>query len=537
MPYFDIKFTDGVMHVLYALYDRDNMANLNVSHITIVGLPRQDDYIIPSMLDPYARLSRNILDIVIDENMDLWYIYRTDYDMFGVKQDTFGIGIAKLENSIANYTTSLDIPEVTYDIDEIQTQRGVDGLFSFMFVETRKVHWCNFDGTQIRKESQSITYNNPIDFIYTADSENKHMLLTNLQDNGEYITNYYGYFEAGIWSYIPIPTQKPIGLDDYNSYLDLENYLITYVTVLNPSNFAPEGLEFRETSGLALKILSSNDLDTSFLMIGFTSFNPRKEFWQKNWELIAVSIVGSLAGIGLLTFLWIKSSKKIKRFFFDSQVGDFNKFFLAFLNIWRVFSNFGGLIKSIWLSNKKRTILTIIGFVITGYLISSALVIAQSEESAMIKAYYRANPMISNRLATGIIDTTFFSPSEPANISETYGFQANQELIDLYSNSHMQNYIGGIDSAFYFLSKVYSPNYTMTQDYRMTGLPDSTDDYFSTIITEGRAPQNSNEILIRGDVARLAHVGINDTFSMIASKEDVGSEVQDYPTNEDCRNV
>ena len=68
----------------------------------------------------------------------------------------------------------------------------------------------------------------------------------------------------------------------------------------------------------------------------------------------------------------------------------------------------------------------------------------------------------------------------------------------------------------------------MTQDYRMTGLPDTTDDYFSSIITEGRAPQNSNEILIRGDVARLAHVEINDTFSMIASREDVGSEVQDY---------
>ncbi|MHA2308330.1 MAG: hypothetical protein ACXABJ_03550, partial [Candidatus Heimdallarchaeaceae archaeon] len=259
-------------------------------------------------------------------------------------------------------------------------------------------------------------------------------------------------------------------------------------------------------------IFSSVDFQISTYIENLNVFNPIQEFFQTKWYILVI-IGGILAlTVTIFTILYRRRRKEIKAFLSDKQVGDFNRFILFFLNIWRLLSNTFSLIFSIWFSNKKRSVITLAGFLITGYLLSSAIIIAQSEESAMVKAFDRTYPLISDKTISVKLDSTFKTAPD-AN----YDADAKEEILELYEDYEFRKYIVGIESSYYTGVKVG----TAPSPRLLVALPDDSDEFLFSTLLEGRNPVNANEVIVNLRTARFFKLEVNDTFEITPAKYNI----------------
>ncbi|MBY9002064.1 MAG: hypothetical protein KGD64_14185, partial [Candidatus Heimdallarchaeota archaeon] len=261
--------------------------------------------------------------------------------------------------------------------------------------------------------------------------------------------------------------------------------------------------------------------------------NPWVEFFTTQWYVLVIIGVVLAIIISLFVIYIRRNREKLSVFLTDTQVGEHTKFILFFKNVGRYIRNVTNVVVTIWTSNKKRTFLTLAGFIITGYLLSSAIIIAQSEESAMINAYYNTHSMLSNSDMSARVITSFVSNGvDNFTIEENYVNSAKQEITDIYSGMIVQKYVDQVISAYSTLTRVYhqiaeGQFYVNPYDtYDFVGLPDDSDEFMSTLIYEGRVPENKSEVIISyrlaQDISRYQQVQINDTLKVIASTNYVG---------------
>ncbi|MHA1200601.1 MAG: hypothetical protein ACTSQF_14885, partial [Candidatus Heimdallarchaeaceae archaeon] len=305
--------------------------------------------------------------------------------------------------------------------------------------------------------------------------------------------------------------------DQYAISLTGVNFVTLFSTRIITNPYGPDApLAFRDKTGLALFVVTDLILETELVIESLEIYNPIIDFFITKWWVLVI-IVGVLVIFGIILWVALRRRKtEIKAFLSDTQVGENrSKFALFFLNIGRLIRNGFSTIFTIWLSNKKRSILTLAGFIITGYLLSSSVIIAQSEESAMVKAYDRSFPLIADGEISARLKTSFITGNFSL-ISPTYGTDAVDEILDLYHGKTVDNYIEGVDAGYKTIVKVYKPSLYVTLDYSFVGLPEDCDDFLNTMMKEGRTPNNGTEVVITDQLAKRAALDVNDTLTISA---------------------
>ncbi len=457
--------------------------------------------------------SKDTLEIVIDESSNIWYIYE-------LRQDNFGIGIGELDDLSYGLipVVTRTFSEVQYDVPKFMATKcdPVDGLLQLVFINPYKLYWGYFNGISISEDVQSTFYMTPIDFELNIDDTATTVLVVDLVDDG--IVNFYHFTQSGsFWGVQSIQSQNTILEDQYAIGLKGTNFVLTFSTSITTKPYGPDSpLAFRDKTGLALFVMTDMILETELIIESLEIYNPTIEFFITKWWVIVI-IFAVLILMGLALWVALRRRKKeIYAFLTDTQVGENkSKFALFFLNIGRLIRNGLSTIFTIWLSNKKRSILTLAGFIITGYLLSSAVIIAQSEESAMVKAFDRSFPLTADGEISARLETSFITGNYSL-ITPSYGTDAMNEILDLYHGMTVDNYIEGVTAGYRTLVKVHKPSLFVTLDYRFVGLPDDCEPFLSTMMREGRTPINETEVVITDQLSRRAALDVNDTITIAA---------------------
>ncbi|MHA1199759.1 MAG: hypothetical protein ACTSQF_10565, partial [Candidatus Heimdallarchaeaceae archaeon] len=451
VTFYKFFYKDGMIQAFHNIYWGGMNQNMNITHYW--GPPggtifTESFYI----ADPSTRTA---IDVVLDETSNLWYVYE-------LNQDDYGVGIGELDD--LSYTlipvATRTFSEVFYEVPKFMATScdPADGLLSFVFVNPYKLYWGYFDGISMTEEVQSTFYEDPIDFEFNIDATATTVLVIDLVDDN--IVNLYRYTLTGItWGVQSVQSDEKVLEDQYAISLTGVNFVTLFSTRIITKPYGPDApFAFREKTGLALFVVTDLILETEIVIESLEIYNPIVDFFITKWWVLVI-IVGVLAILGIILWVVLRRRKKeINAFLTDTQVGENrSKFALFLLNIGRLIRNGFSTIFTIWLSNKKRSILTLAGFIITGYLLSSAVIIAQSEESAMIKAFDRSFPLIADGEISARLETSFITGNFSL-ITPSYGTDAVDEILDLYHGKTVDNYIEGVAAGYKTILKVYKPS-------------------------------------------------------------------------------
>ncbi len=466
---------------------------------------------------------KQILDYTVDDEDNIWYAFR-------YAPEGFGIGIGQLANESVYFKANRTFSNVLHPVDQvkIQPETGSESL-SFVFTNPQQIYWGSFNGSRITENSQSTFYNNPIDISYNTEEENKTVLIADQLEDSENVHLYVGEFQEDHWVMSSIQSEHPIRHGYYSSYLNSGDFIVLYNSTVQPSQYTGLGTSYREKQAMGIFVVTSYNFVLDVYIEGLTTFNPFVEFLQNYWYIVVI-IIGSLILVGVLIFLtWKFKGESIKNFLTDKSVGEYNRFALIFVNIGRFFSNAVSTIFTIWFSNKKRSLLTLAGFIITGYLLSSAIIIAQSEEPTMIKAYERSFSLGNDGIMSATVETSFIaSTGNPLNLSSDYASLAKQEVLDLFQGTTFNKYIEGIESCYYVSASILSNKNTTYNFQHITALPDNSDPFFEVVLTEGRVPQAADEICLSQPIANTLEISLNDTLTVVASNSISGTPDSEY---------
>ncbi len=511
---FRVFYAQGKIHIFHDyLYGLFGMM-MNITHysgvpITFYGNEfERESFFIPSSS------WKQILDFTIDGNDNIWYLFR--FTPLGYE---FGVGIAQLANGSIFFKTNRTFSNVLYPVENFKAQpaTGVENT-SFVFATPQTFFWGSFNGSRITENSQTIFYSNPVDLSYISENNEQTVLISDLVEDSTNVNLYVGTFEENHWVFSGIQSEYPISQGYFSNYLKNSDFILIYNSTVEPSKHSKIGVSYREKQANAVFIITSYSFPVSGYVEGLSTYSPFVEFFRTKWY-IPVSVFGALlALIALSIIIWKTRGESIKKFLGDKRVGEYKAFVLVFVNIGRFFSNAFSTVFTIWFSNKRRSLLTLTGFIITGYLLSSAIIIAQSEESTMIKAYERAFSLSDDGIVSAQVTTTFISPpGDSLNISSDYASLAKQEIVDLFDGTILGNYITGIESCYIVSASVLS-QFNTTYNFRhITALPDDSDPFIETILSEGRVPQSAGEVCISKSIGNTLNIELNGKITVIAS--------------------
>jgi hypothetical protein len=507
VTFFDFQFINGYLHAFHNMWDHGDMVNMTIYHYR--GYMSFDSQLYE--IEPALSGLEDVMDIAVDVLDQVWYIHRLD-------QQFFGIGAAILDNMTMYPQTTRTFSNVLFPVDKIDVETTSNGL-SFIFTNPFYLYWGEINSSHITEYTTPAFFENPIASFYFDNGLLKSLIVVELNEN-EFIDLYYYKFD-GQWRFSSISSENQMEADSFSIFLSSTDYVVFYDTTISTNDYRPgPSQKYREDEAFGLFIITSLTLDHDLYVEGLTAYNVIKEFFTKQWYLFLIAVLGA-ALLGVLIWQFIKRrGAEIKAFLTDDQVGKHSKFVLVFLNIWRRISNAFSTITTIWFSNKKRSILTLAGFVITGYLLSSAIIIAQSEESAMIKAYDRSFPLFADKSPSVQLETSLQSSVVGGlNVSPSYGTDAEQEVLDLYDGLVIQKYITGVQATYYVNTKIYNPLHPVYSTYHFVSLPDTSDDFMNTMLMEGRLPTNESEVILADQLAYLTQLGVNDTMSIVAATD------------------
>ncbi len=519
VTYFEFQFIDGILHGFHNMWDHIDKVNMTMYHyygfLSFDSESFELDYPVPFVTDT--------MDITLDETGQIWYIHRLD-------QSAFGIGTYILDNNTMYIQQDRTFSNVLSPVEKIDVRANANGL-SYVFTNPLSLYWGSINSTTIEENKITTFFDDPIDSFYFNNGLAQSVIIADQVDD-DYVNLYFYQYVSGNWKFSSINSLYQITEESFSIFLTAIDYIVLYNFEISTEDFKPgPSQKYREEEASGLFILTSLSFDLETYADGLTAYNVIKEFFTKKWYFLLIAIIGVVL-LGVIIWLYLRRrGGDIKEFLTDEQVGQHPKIILVLLNIWRRISNGFSTVTTIWFSNKKRSILTLAGFVITGYLLCSAIIIAQSEESAMIKAYDRAFPLFSDKLPSAQLETSFQSSFVGGlNVSSSYGTDAEQAILNLYDGLVIEKYLSGVQTSYWTNTKIYSPSYPVYLSYHFVSLPDSCDDFIDSMLVEGRTPINDSEVILEQRLADLTHTSVNDTLSIVASTDSPG-DVHNYLLN------
>ncbi|MHA1399833.1 MAG: ABC transporter permease [Candidatus Heimdallarchaeaceae archaeon] len=526
ISYFKVVFYNGSLHVFYNRYYGDVNQFMNITHYWGLTDYQKEQF---SISNPYYREG---LDFVV-HNDTIWYIYQLWETLYTAGDFKGNFGIGKLDNgTFYPVITKKMAGEIVGSVGKFEAEVGTDSVLNFVFFEPKKMFYGSFNGTHITNTTQNLNFQyNYYDFTIKKSDGIQQLMLVTKSSTENYVSLFLGTYNKDnlIWEFIPITSENKIVTYGYSYCFRNDTYVILYnATVSTSSLDRPVGLQYRAEEAIGLFYITNIELPTikPYIDDGLELYNPLIDFVINNVVLLIILGIVLLVLVIIASIIWARKAHKFKAFLFNTEeVGKHSKLVLFFLNIWRFIINTASVVKTLGFTNKKRTLITLGGFIITGYLLGSAIIISQSEQSSMVKSFYKANTMLSDGTVTAKLSTTFINLQDsPADISPYYDHNAQSMLYSLISDYTISKYYTGINSAYYTFVRTQHPTVNYEHQVKLCSLPDDADSYLSAIITNGTIPVAEDEIILRGPLMRNYGLEINDTLTVILSSSSVSSE-------------
>jgi len=521
--YFKVTIDNGTTHLFFNKFYGDKNEFMNITHYYGSSGSFKKEYF--SITNPYYRVG---LDFVVN-NGTIYYFYQKWEDEYNKGEFTGDFGFGILDNqTFYPQVTKIFSKKIVGKVGKFDAEKGInDKIFTFAFFEQKKMYYGWFNGTHVLNMTQNLlTQDNYYDFSLNTENDTEQMFLITRPEGFDYVSVFRGTYNnlTLLWEFQPITTLEKISPYGYSFTLFDSSYLLLYNSTVSTKEIPhPIGLQYKNETAVSLILVTNLPISPIEPIIdnGLQLYNPITYFIKNNIPIVIALSVLLLIVIALLTVLWIRKAKTIKAFLYDtSEVGEHKKFILFFLNINRYISNFFSTVKTIGFSNKKRTLITLVGFIITGYLLASAIIISQSEQSSLVKSYYNANNIISDGKASVSLVTNIVRINEgSATIAKNYDALAKSQISSIISDLTLSKYITSIESVYYSFVRAQHPTVDYNKEVKISAFPDDSEPYLSSVITEGRAPQADNEILIQGSLFRDFDLTLNDNITIVLSQK------------------
>ncbi|MHA1408219.1 MAG: hypothetical protein ACTSSG_12680 [Candidatus Heimdallarchaeaceae archaeon] len=319
------------------------------------------------------------------------------------------------------------------------------------------------------------------------------------------------------------------GVEEYYqqfvSSLILENgsYIITYNSLLSQKEKANYRLV--ASSVITVNIYSNLQVDIpqNMFLFGIKSLSPFAYFWSRNWYAFAIPIIMITSIYGLFRKKINEKIRKLRNYLLRPIVSEASKTKLVFINIWLFVTNAGSLVFSLWKSNKKRLIVSLLGFTLLASIIVTSTTLYDSKRTSLITEYMQRYDLANNDLVSGTANLKL----ESGTISTKTVFTSNfTDMIrnEIYTSIEtfsvdVARIVNGLEIVFYTGVSGFNLYGNLKEfDYlSYVGYNDSYFDLIDSLLLSGRLPSSKGEVLIPQALANVGNITLNDYMTINAT--------------------
>ncbi len=321
------------------------------------------------------------------------------------------------------------------------------------------------------------------------------------------------------------------GVDRYEHYstdaymFENGSYIFSYTTLLSRKETAKYHIIGRSILALQLYSDLNIPLPETPLMINVKSLSAIAYFFTRYWYafVIPISVLGLIYGIFFKRIN--RGLSKLKVFLLRPIIPDAKNLKLILLNTWLFIQNASTLIVTLWKSNKKRLVISLLGFTILTTIVITSTTLFDSKRSTLVFDFLSNFDVANNnqdslyfeipidRISTfpsGIINPDIvqfaFERIEHtiqtrtillSQIASNYQYSLSSSLIgfNLTGDSTHRRYLGYIG---------YTSNYS---------------DVMESFIQEGSLPTKENETIISTNLANTYDIDVGETITINATSE------------------
>lgn len=520
-------FANGTFHFFNTHRYGFELMHLNVTHYSgLTNFTREEFFV----ADP---LQREIIDIILDKDDSIWYLFQewAAPNHFGIFRN---LGIGLLQNQSLTFVTNFSFEGIFLQVAKIEAFVENKDIFSILFFHSNTMFYGSFNGTSISYSTQELKTNYLFDNFLLRKNENtyKLCLVTKLPISG-FVYLYEGNYN-GItlkWEFTSVPTQFQVLENKYGFNINNEHIVFQYVSII-PSSLVerPKGFDYRQENLMVLMSISSVSVKVDPIFDNVEIFNIFQDWYSQNSTLFILLIVALVGITSSIIYYIIRKIPKVKKFLIDTEeVGKHPLRIIIRKNLLRYFRNIFETFKIIGFTNRKRTILTIFSLLITGFLLNSILIISESQQPAMINAFYKSQDLSDNRMVTAEFTSTIEHLEDtPSGFTPYYHELAEEEIAEIYSDFELGKYTKSIKSSYF----VQIAAGIIPTQYLIASFPNDTSDVITMLLNEGRAPIHPNEVVVSTAIKNRLSLNLNDSFNLTISSVFLYEEIPDNFTVE-----
>ncbi len=505
-------FANGTFHFFNTHRYGFELMHLNVTHYSGLTNFTKEEFFVA---DP---LQREIIDIILDKDDSIWYLYQewAAPNHFGIFRN---LGIGLLQNQSLTFVTNFSFEGIFLQVAKIEAFVENKDIFSVLFFHSNTMFYGTFNGTSINYSTQELKTNYLFDNFLLRKNENtvKLCLVTRLPISG-FVYLYEGNYNdiTMKWEFSSIPTQFQVLENKYGFDINNEHIVVQYVSII-PSSLLerPKGFDYRQENLMVLMSISSLGVKVDPIFDNVELFNTFQDWYTQNSALFILIIVALVGITSAIIYYLIRRIPKVKKFLLNTEeVGEYPLRVLIKKNLLRYFENTFETFKIIGFTNRKRTFLTIFSLLITGFLLNSILIISESQQPAVINAFYQSQDLSDNRMVTAEFTSTIEHLEDtPSGFTPYYHELAEEEMVEIYSDFEVGKYTESIKSSYF----VQIGAGLITNQYLIASFPNDTSDVITMFLTEGRAPIHPYEIVVSTSIRNRFSLNLNDSLNLTIS--------------------
>lgn len=300
----------------------------------------------------------------------------------------------------------------------------------------------------------------------------------------------------------------------YPYYFENGSYIFAYTTRADSKDF--KNLILNEDEIISFNLYSSFSLNVleSPILYDLKSLTPFQYFIKKYWAAIVFPVAVLAILYGIFRKKVNKSLRKLKNYLIRPIKPDKSITQLIIINLGLFIVNSSQIIFVLWKANKKRLVISILGLTILATIIISSTTLYDSKRSAMI-LQFTDNLDLQNSGDPSLEYNIFFDSSGVGGslLNENLSRYAINEI--MYRINSNTTYLSKIISNYFHSLSTNVVLSNITEDgiaYSSTymGLQSNYSYLMSSLLDEGRLPNQKNEIIATQYTLDNFNIGIDD---------------------------
>ncbi|MFW9852557.1 MAG: hypothetical protein ACFFDS_06425, partial [Candidatus Thorarchaeota archaeon] len=321
------------------------------------------------------------------------------------------------------------------------------------------------------------------------------------------------------------------GVESYEHYstdaymFENGSYIFSYTTLLSKKQTASYRIIGKSIIALHLYSDLIIYLPETPLMLNVESLSVIAFFFTRYWYafVVPITVLGLIYGVFFRRIN--RGLSKLKIFLLRPIIPDAKNFKLILLNVWLFIQNASTLIITLWKSNKKRLVISLLGFTILTTIIITSTTLFDSKRSTLVFDFL-SNFDVANNNQESIyfeipIDRFSTFPSGIINPDIVqFAFERIEHTIQTRTVLLSQiatNFQYSLSSSLIGFN--LSGYLTHTRYLGYVGYSSNYSEVMATFLQEGSLPNKENETIISTQLAINHEIDIGDTVVINATSD------------------